>query len=401
MSGAAATVARVPRSRRLPAVAACLIAGALAAPAGAATRAPSVAPPYPPGFFGTVIDRGALAPTADLGAMAQEMRARGVRTLSAQFAWAKAQPYRHLSQVPDDQRASYTDVGGIPTNFGITDHIVGAAAAAHITVYPIVVTAPLWARLHPERQFSPPASPSTYAAYLRALVRRYGPRGSFWTSHRSLPRVPIRRWQVWNEPDIGYGHSNSVFWDDDQYFLARYRALLRASHDAVKALDPGAQIALGGLVGQSWVALGRIYSFGGYRRYYDVIALHDYTDDPRNVLRVVSIDRAVMNAHGDRAKAIDITEIGWPAFRSNDVGDTPRAQLDSGEAHWLTVAFGDLVANRVALHLEHVLWYTWLASDQGTDPFDYTGLVHWDGLDAMSDKPSLAAFTSFASRAGG
>ena len=34
------------------------------------------------------------------------------------------------------------------------------------------------------------------------LARRYGPGGSFWDRHPRLPRLPVRAWQVWNEPNL-------------------------------------------------------------------------------------------------------------------------------------------------------------------------------------------------------
>ena len=43
-----------------------------------------------------------------------------------------------------------------------------------------------------------------YTAYLRALVLRYGPAGSFWDQHPELPRRPQRDWQIWNEPHLDF-----------------------------------------------------------------------------------------------------------------------------------------------------------------------------------------------------
>ena len=95
----------------------------------------------------------------------------------------------------------------------------------------------------PPRRFRitspPPTSPLAYTAYLTALIGRYGPHGSFWRDNPGLPRIPIRAWQIWNEPHLGYQWSTPGQAED---WAVRYALLLRLSHDAVKAADPGALV---------------------------------------------------------------------------------------------------------------------------------------------------------------
>ena len=86
---------------------------------------------------------------------------------------------------------------------------------------------------------------SYYADYLRVLIGRYGPHGSFWIDNPTLPYMPIRMWQVWNEPNL------LPFWATHPW-VASYLALLRQAHDAIKAADPGAKVVLGGLDNYSW-----------------------------------------------------------------------------------------------------------------------------------------------------
>src|SRR5437763_145559 len=83
-----------------------------------------------------------------------------------------------------------------------------------------------------------PARPADFAAFLRTLIGRYGPQGSFWAEHPDLPRVPVRAWQVWNE------ESGPFFWDDGDRgrfpaerhrWVRPYLKLLRAAHDAIRA----------------------------------------------------------------------------------------------------------------------------------------------------------------------
>ncbi len=67
--------------------------------------------------------------------------------------------------------------------------------------------------------------------FLTQAVARYGPGGSFWAENPSLPKRPIRTWQIWNEPNF-------------KYFVARpnpaeYGKLVKISYAAIKGVDPG------------------------------------------------------------------------------------------------------------------------------------------------------------------
>src|SRR4029079_7932635 len=86
----------------------------------------------------------------------------------------------------------------------------------------------------PGQPFSPPRDPATYAAFLRTLIGRYGPRGSFWSANPSLPRVPVRHWQIWNEPNIAINFVGVPSWP------TTYARLLRSAYRAVHGADSGA-----------------------------------------------------------------------------------------------------------------------------------------------------------------
>ena len=49
---------------------------------------------------------------------------------------------------------------------------------------------------------------AAYTQFLTALVGRYGPSGSLWAEQPALPRMPIRDWQIWNEPNL------TRYWSD-------------------------------------------------------------------------------------------------------------------------------------------------------------------------------------------
>jgi polysaccharide biosynthesis protein PslG len=187
-------------------------------PAGAAGAKRQV----PFGWMGVTVDGPMLeqnfAPFSD---EFDQMAGNGVETARAGFIWQQAQPYRSFQDIPPSQLTRpWKSVNGVPTDFSRTDKLVRAALARGMRLLPVVVTAPDWARKHPGHSNSPPAGTLSYADYIGALVRRYGPNGEYWSSHPSLGRHPVRAWQVWNEPN-----NTPLFWD--QPFAHDYVLLLR------------------------------------------------------------------------------------------------------------------------------------------------------------------------------
>src|SRR6185295_11550826 len=109
------------------------------------------------------------------------------------------------------------------------------------------------------------------------LATRYGPSGTFWKQNPTLPKLPIRDWQIWNEPDA------TKYWSD-QPFVADYTALLKAARVALRGVDPGARTVLAGFPSRSWVSLARLYKAGA-RTAFDVAAVHPFSLPVANITR--------------------------------------------------------------------------------------------------------------------
>jgi hypothetical protein len=315
--------------------------------------------------------------------------ASGVESLRVTVNWAAMQPYQGLAQVPAARRASFVTVGGVPTRFADLDRVVGAAARRQVTLLPVVLWTPRWAG--PSRSSPPP--PAAYAGFLQALVRRYGPRGSFWSSHPSVPSVPIREWQVWNEPNFTH------YWSS-QPFVRSYVAVLAAAHDAVRRADPSAHVVLGGFADFSWRYLAQIYAVPGAREQFDVAAVHPYTATPRGVIEILRRVRAVMDRHGDRAKSLLATEITWPSSQGKAPPQFGVQATESGQARLLGEVMPLLAANRRPLGLTGFYWYTWMGDESPTASpyaFDFAGLLKYVH-GRFSAKPSLSVFRRWALR---
>ena len=347
-------------------LAACLAALLVAAPASASASARSV----PHGWMGVQVDGPLTAPGNPFGGEWDLMKASGVETARVAFDWRVAQP----------------DEGG-PIAFGETDAVVVAAAARGVTVLPVVHRTPRWAGSGGAA--STPRGTGPYVAFLRALVARYGPAGSLWTEQPALPRMPIRAWQIWNEPNL------TRYWSK-QPFARSYVKLLKAAHAAVKAADPGAKVILAGLPNESWIALRKVYKAGG-RKYFDAVALHPYTGKPRNVVKLVEFARKEMRHYNDGRKPVWITELSWPAAKGKTKNTTGFETTDKGQAKRLKEGVKRLAANRRRLRIQKVFWYTWLSREGSPNSFDYSGLRRIRGGEEIS-APALGAFRAAARR---
>ena len=349
----------MPRLLALTALAALL----LAAPAAAAERK------VPRGWLGVVAD-GPLTQRDDVAGEWDLMAGAGAESVRTAFYWPAIQ--RHA---PDR------------FDFAATDRTVLAAAARRLRVLPIVSGTPAWAATRPGDETSPPRAAGDYGTFLRVLAGRYGPQGSLWAEHPEVPRLPIREWQVWNEPNL------TRYWSR-QPFARSYVRLLAAARRSLREADPGARVVLAGLPNESWTALRSVYRAGG-RRHFDAVALHPYTGKPRNVVRLVELARREMRRFGDRRKPVWVTELSWPAALGRTEGTPGFETTDRGQALRLAEAVRRLAAARRRLRIERVYWYTWLSSEGSRNSFDYSGLRRMRGGRPVS-VPALGAFRRVA-----
>ncbi|MBX5442391.1 MAG: hypothetical protein IRZ32_12810 [Solirubrobacteraceae bacterium] len=350
-----------------------LCAAALLAPACASART------VPEGFFGVMAD-GVLM-TRDDASFAHEfrlMKASGVETIRPVVYWADMQPER----------------GGPLITLSL-DRLMGEAARNGLRVVPVVLRAPAWARVDPSNFASPPRDPQDFAAYLQALIARYGPNGTFWAENPDVPKRPQRVWQVWNEPNL------NRYWSSPKPFARDFVALQRAAYRAIKAADPGATVVLAGFGNDSWNALEKAYDAGLNGSMYDVAGMHPFSGRVANVMKIVRLNRQVMNRHGDARKPIMITEITWPSALGTEATTTTGFETtEAGQARKLTEAYRGFMRRRKAWRIQNVIWSTWLTSDMGsTNSFDWSGLRRLNPADPAGeplDKPALAAYRSLA-----
>ena len=151
--------------------------------------------------------------------------AAGLHASAIRLDVAPALVFTNLSQSPD--------LSGL-------DEVIALSQEYHLRVIGDVFTIPLWiADCQVPTDISGMARCGTddlaaYASLIAQIVAHADP--------------VIRDWEIWNEPDNG------------QFFTGtpqQYALMLRAAHDAIKEVDPQANVLLGGISntsGMSWLA---------------------------------------------------------------------------------------------------------------------------------------------------
>ena len=312
------------------------------------------------------------------GRLNQIVSQTGVRWMREQFFWSTIEPAPGVF------------------SFSYFDHFVQLAAERGVHLLPLLFDSPSWAA---PSWNALPADPATYAAYVAAVVRRYGPHGSFWTQHPSLAPYAIHTFELWNEPYYDNGN-------DGNYDPAAYANLVKAAATAGRAADPSAKFLLAAenqvaKVGSSWVWwIDALYqALPDLNRYFDGVAVHPYGDDLTDltyptpgqpytgyeqIRRVASIHQEFVH-HGAGDKPLWITEIGWPTCTD---GGSDRCTTQAGQAADLSTVFS--YARTIwKSYVQAVFVYGY--QDNGpdsSDPENDYGLVYYNGI----AKPALNVF---------
>jgi len=334
----------------------------------------------PRGFFG-------IAPQADLTATdAAYMKAGGIESVRWPVSWAAVQP---------------TASGGY--DWSGLDRAVGVAARAGLSVLPAITGSPSW--LAPRETKLPVGNGrqrSAWKRFLRAAVQRYGPGGDFWAERRPgvasgddviAKPMPIRTWQIWNEPNF--------FYFAFPVSPARYAKLVTISSQAIKSVHRGAKVMLAGFFGQPTARgkrgmpaatfLKRLYRHPGIKRRFDAVSLHPYATDSRMLRRLVEQFHGVLVKQRDRPD-LYVTEIGWGS--ENNFQKVAFEQGPRGQVRQMRGSYRYLLREQRRLKLRGVYWFSWKDLKGSCDFCDSVGLFR-EG-ERFRPKPAWRAFVRIA-----
>jgi hypothetical protein len=289
----------------------------------------------------------------------------GVKTMRVPLSWGTVQPTR-----------------GAKYEWGSFDPLIERAAKSGIELLPFVIGTPTWAVPNatvpgtggakaPAHLPATGSAATAWDAFLEAAVHRYGAGGTYWQENPLVPQVPVKAWQVWNEPNF-------------KYFVAKpnpaeYGKLVKNSSKAIKTADPSAQVILAGLfakpAGGRRLAGKRVANptssnwFGAYfleqmyktnpgiKTKFQGVSLHPYVARYRQLPAEIEETRKVMTAAGDGAKGLWITELGWSS-ESPQGPSNVFAVGASGQARELKGAFTLLKQDQAKYRIQHVYWFS-------------------------------------------
>ncbi|MFB7929173.1 cellulase family glycosylhydrolase [Streptomyces sp. NPDC056039] len=317
---------------------------------------------------------------ADLGRALDDAVGLGVSWIRADLAWTNIQP---------DSPSQYL--------WERFDRVADAARQRKLKVLATLGFTPRWARdlaCADKNQSCPPASEARFARFVTEAVTRYARRG-------------VRTWQIWNEPNI------SRFWPEGAD-PARYAGIARAVSAAVRAVDPGAFLLLGGLAnipttdgGRRLSAvdfLDRALDHGAGER-MDAISFHPFTTDllfstktgDSPYERITGARRSlssVLARHRRTDLEIWLTETGAPTHGPGTIADSEHPGVrttHATHAHQARIAADVITAADRLTAVTKVFWY----AHRDTEPpsanggrHHYYGLIEHTG----AQKPAYSAY---------
>jgi hypothetical protein len=288
----------------------------------------------PANFFGVAPNDGVPTP-----AEFDQMHRGGIQSYRVPLSWSRASP----------EPGSF--------NWKPFDAQVAGAAAAGLSVFPIVLLTPQWLGVSPHTlPVGSEFERDAWEDFLARAVRRYGPRGRFWSANPKLPFRPIRAWQIWNE-------ENATFFTEP-VSVAQYARLLKISSRALKAADPNATVVLGGLYGRPEAIGGAVsagsflkslYRVKGVKSAIDVVGLHPYAIDLKDMRSQIVEIRSIMKREGDADTPLWIDEFGWGS--GYDKWHYDRGP--EGQETILVAALKMLIKNRRRWNIGREYWFSW------------------------------------------
>jgi hypothetical protein len=278
---------------------------------------------------------------------------------------------------------------------------VGGAASQGIDAQPVVGTVPQW--ISKDNPWHPPLDTSgqrtAWKNFIGQLVKRYKPDGEYWKKPEHGPSLyqrqfgplakprPIKAYQIWNEPNLG-----KYFPQDNA--PKQYAKLVKLAHSAIKGNDRHAKVVLAGMPktkkSPAWSFLKQLYHVKGFRRSFDVVALHPYPESVHDLkVRIIKMRKVMKRAHDARTK-LWITELGWGSAHPSH--RWPINKGLKGQRRMLKSSFKLILKKRRSWHIGRVDWYNWRDPAPGTGGLcsfcSSSGLLYHN----RAPKPSMSAW---------
>jgi hypothetical protein len=308
---------------------------------------------------------------AQISAEVHSLAATGATEARADALWEASEP-----DAPSDGHHHY--------DWLFDDTIAGDLAAVGLRWLPVLDYSAPWARSVVGQDHSPPAHIDDYAAYAGAFAARYGPGGSFWRAHPSLPAEPVTTIEVWNEED------DAASWYPTPSAGA-YDAMYQLTREAIDEVDPQARVIVGGLVNPQAFLPAMIAADPALTGHIDGVAIHPYGATPALVVKRVRDARHALDLLHMHSVPLYVTEFGWsvsPAGNPNYASPAQRPALLRDTLNELGHSDCGIAAAMV---------YTWATPERDlAEPEDWFGIspVGPSSDTVAGDPQATAGFTA-------
>jgi hypothetical protein len=261
-------------------------------------------------------------------------------------------------------------------DWAVADDMVAAAVDNDLEFIPMLGYGVPWASDQTDSDpYFPPDDPNDFALFAGRVADRY--------------KGVVRRYEIWNEPNAGYRFWKPNFAGDG----VAYGELFLAAEAAIHAVDPDAEVIVGGTFFHEQAIPGTLSFIDEMLSAHpsilakaDGVAVHPYTLYPPRVAPEESGDGEVpVWEMIEQLRALTgdlpilVTEMGWPSL-----GEV----TEKDQADWLIREFLLLQAQGIS----DVCWYTLSDDEDPSNPEQAFGLTDFDG----NLKPSGAAYLELA-----
>lgn len=208
---------------------------------------------------------------------------------------------------------------------------------------------------------------------VQKVVNRCGPNGTLWKENPQIKALPIRYWEIWNEPNIEFLNPPK-----EMSRVQLYAEILKAASEEIRKRDPGAKIIAFNTSGGVSTGLpspdgyASQVQYFGWRRFikettqitgadcYDAIGLHPYTmpmgPEAGGVVKGLELLKAVTTEQKSDKKEIWYTEVGFPIEypRNKQVRDERQQACFTVRLYAIAAAHG--VTQIQNMYLEDIIY---------------------------------------------
>jgi polysaccharide biosynthesis protein PslG len=314
----------------------------------ASSSAAEVSSPY--GLLLTQIDH--TTPPARLAAMLDSAQRANAAWVRLDFFWYSAEWNRGA------------------WNWTYFDTLVSLARARGLHIVGTLWGTPQWAATDGVFAYGVPNS-AAWETFVAATAARY--------------RGQVEVWEVWNEPDARF------FWRGSP---AQYAQLLAGAYTRIKAADPNARVALGGLAqgGGGLVSdfLQQVLGNASYPagRYFDLHNIHTNFRTPSAIAAQIANNAAILSRYGV-SKRIIATEASYTSESAYQTLSGYTGGQD-GQARYLVDAYKAMVGNGLLI----AVWATLADYTASPGPYSASGLT----TTSLAPKQAYFAFQDIARR---